>query len=69
MNWTQIIRKLMEAGTRQSAIAQHVGVSQSTISQVLRSDGARDLRYEHAERLLALYQQVCAETAREQPHA
>lgn len=69
MNWTEIIRQLMKAGTRQSEIAQRVGVSQSTISQVLRSDGKRDLRYEHAARLLGLHQQVCGAPAEERPDA
>lgn len=69
MNWSKIIRELMAAGKRQVEIAERLGVSQSTISQVLRSDGKRDIPFAQASLLLALHIEVCGTPAEEQPHA
>ncbi|GAA0492416.1 hypothetical protein [Pigmentiphaga daeguensis] len=61
MNWSKIIRDLMDAGVAQREIAERIGVCQATVSQVLRAEGRRDLEYSKGVALIAMHQERCGE--------
>ncbi|MCM2493286.1 helix-turn-helix domain-containing protein [Burkholderia glumae] len=61
MNWKTLIRDLLAAQWTQRAIAEHIGVTQASISQVLsdRTGSQRGFRFEPGQKLVELHKRVC----------
>lgn len=64
MKWASIIRDLVEkGGLTQAQIAQKVGLSQPTISEILNSKKDRRISYEAGLRLVSLHTEHCKQEA------
>ncbi|HEM7839623.1 TPA: hypothetical protein U2Q23_001103 [Burkholderia multivorans] len=65
MNWKSLIRDLLAAEWTQRAIAEHIGVTQAAISQVLsdKAGAQRGFRFEPGQKLVELHARVCAQRA------
>lgn len=62
MNWKSLIRDLLDAHWTQRAIAEHIGVTQASISQVLsdKAGSQRGFRFEPGQKLVELHARICA---------
>lgn len=71
MDWKKLIRELMAAGVKQAEIAEKCGVSQGTVSDLLRLDD-REPRFDFGTRLVALHRErvngIPAEPPSTAPH-
>ena len=63
MNWTLLIKDLIDSGLTQAEIAERVGCRQGYVSDVLNGRRGKSLSYEIGSRLIELHAERIAKAA------
>lgn len=65
MDWKKLIAELIDSGMTQTAIGEHIGVSQSAIAQVVsdKLGSQRGFKWEPGQKLIELHKSKVAEGA------
>lgn len=63
MDWKKIIQEILSSGMTQAAVAEHVGIKQPSLSEILNSETRKGVRWETGNKLIALHKRVMRKAA------